>query len=225
MQFFRSGSGELPKSPAVVRAEVQIELLQDVIRGFALAIVSQEPKNRDKSGLKDNLPQHGPAGKKLICDITLCLNNAYGMYNSSTFKRGVRFREWPFQSPEAFVAFLSGAARNLVGQANRKFTRQPNTDRGREVALDSPAACGEGLHDPQPGPDDLALAEDAFFSLKKGQTVLQQQILHMLRLGYSHQDIAHVLDVNEKTIRRLLQKLDSAPNRADRYRPGISLLP
>jgi RNA polymerase sigma-70 factor (ECF subfamily) len=61
----------------------------------------------------------------------------------------------------------------------------------------------------QPTPSQVAIANERWELFLKDQPAHYRQVLELLRQGHTHQEIATRLGLNEKTVRRLVRKLDS----------------
>jgi DNA-directed RNA polymerase specialized sigma24 family protein len=104
------------------------------------------------------------------------------------------------------VAFLTKVVENQVLATNRKFLDYRRRSLKREVPLAGipdeqiPAA-------PQCSPAVAALANDEWESLLKSQPPVYRCILEKLRQGFTHCEIASALQINERSIRRVLVKI------------------
>jgi RNA polymerase sigma-70 factor (ECF subfamily) len=113
-----------------------------------------------------------------------------------------------FTRPEEMVAFLGVMATNKVIDETR--TRML-TERGagrREVPLEP----GSPRHDAalaaqQPTPSEAVAVKDLWEVLLEGQPSHYRRILQLRRTGLPYEDIARQLGVNEKTVRRVIDKL------------------
>jgi DNA-binding NarL/FixJ family response regulator len=85
----------------------------------------------------------------------------------------------------------------------RKFNI--NQERSLNGSAEQQALCKE---DPRPTPSQLALAEDQWEQLLKDQPPHYRLILTLLRQGDTHAEIARKVGVSERTVRRLVRKLD-----------------
>ncbi len=113
-----------------------------------------------------------------------------------------------FSSPEAFTAYLCRAAENIVNEANRQQTGEQKRDLGREVALEAPCVNPEkDLVSSETGPLETAEANDEWDRLLRACPQRERGILVLLRQGYSHAETAARLGLNERTIRRLIERL------------------
>src|SRR5262249_26987924 len=124
-----------------------------------------------------------------------------------------------FDHPSALAAYLGKMASNKVaGVARRRGTlkndagrEQPLSDRG---AADPPAAT--------PTPSQIVGAEDEWQAMLSGRPLAHQRILTLLRQGMSHAEIAVRLGTNERTIRRLVRRIEQGRGPAlESPRPGF----
>jgi RNA polymerase sigma factor (sigma-70 family) len=117
-----------------------------------------------------------------------------------------------FESPSALAAFLATVARNKVAQAFRiRLGGRTKRNLNLENSLDGSAAFqAERLRGPDPTGSQVAVAKEAYDRLTSDQPSHHRRILELLHQGNSHADIAAKLGVNEKTIRRLIRKLEGA---------------
>jgi RNA polymerase sigma-70 factor (ECF subfamily) len=121
-------------------------------------------------------------------------------------------RKQAFDHPQALLAFLVTLAQNKVIDAVRQRFRTQKYNVNREQALDgSVAGAAAGLAGREPSPSQVAVANDEWHRLLAELPARYQRMLVLLREGYTQKDIARELGVNEKTIRRLLDKLDEEP--------------
>jgi DNA-binding NarL/FixJ family response regulator len=78
----------------------------------------------------------------------------------------------------------------------------------REHSLDGSAAFHvEKLTGDDPTASQVAVAKEALDKMTNGQPNRYRRIVELLQQGHSHQEIAETLGLNEKTIRRLVEKL------------------
>jgi RNA polymerase sigma-70 factor (ECF subfamily) len=116
-----------------------------------------------------------------------------------------------FDSPSALAAFLAKVARNKVAEACRTRLERAKHDVNRENSLDGSAAFQvKMLRGPDPTGSQVAMANEAYRRLTSDQPSHHRRIMELLHQGFSHQEIAEKLGVNEKTIRRLVRKLQGA---------------
>jgi RNA polymerase sigma factor (sigma-70 family) len=117
-----------------------------------------------------------------------------------------------YDSPEALLKFLVAVARNKVMEVVRQGLKTEKHNLNRERSLDGSVAIqAAGVPARQPTPSQLFAAEERWNQLLHQIPDQHQQMLHLLREGNTHEQIARQLGVNERTVRRALAKL--APRR------------
>jgi RNA polymerase sigma factor (sigma-70 family) len=117
--------------------------------------------------------------------------------------------QYAFARPEELIAFLAQLAQNKLVDAQRQRYRTQKYNVNRERALEGSALLEAlGVADRQPGPSQLAAAQEQWERLLDGQPPHYQRILHLLRQGSTHQEIARELGLSEKTVYRVIRKLD-----------------
>jgi RNA polymerase sigma-70 factor (ECF subfamily) len=107
--------------------------------------------------------------------------------------------------PKALLAFLVTLAQNKVVDAVRQRMQTNRYSVNRERALDPTLAARE------PSPSQVAIANDEWRHLLADLPDHYQRMLVLLREGHSQKDIAREIGVNEKTVRRVLEKLNEEP--------------
>jgi DNA-binding NarL/FixJ family response regulator len=104
-------------------------------------------------------------------------------------------------------------ARNKVVEVVRQRMQTEKYDVNREQSLggsESPAAAPISS---QPRPDEIAMAREEWQRLLESQPAHYQQILQLLGGGHARQEVARDLGLSEKTIYRVVRKLQ--PRSAD----------
>jgi RNA polymerase sigma-70 factor (ECF subfamily) len=114
-----------------------------------------------------------------------------------------------FARPEELIGYLERMAQFKVGEEARRQIETRKHGMGREMSLhddtDEPDAR---LYAREPTPSQVAAAEDEWERMLRGRPPLHQSILHALRNGMTYREIAEKLHTNEKTIQRLVRRLD-----------------
>jgi RNA polymerase sigma factor (sigma-70 family) len=125
---------------------------------------------------------------------------------ASFFAAPVRRRV--FTGPDDLIAFLAKMAQNKVIEAYRQRVKTKKRDARKERPLPD-SACGDGnaAIARQPTPSQVVSAQEQFDRLMERVPPEYQRILAMLKLGFTHREIANELKLNEKTVRRVLQRL------------------
>jgi RNA polymerase sigma factor (sigma-70 family) len=111
-------------------------------------------------------------------------------------------------SPQELMKYLLAMARHKVNYENRRFLHRQNHNVNREVSLERLQAhsrLNPASHDP--GPEDVAVAHEQWERLLEGQPARCRQIIHLRLQGYSFTRIGEQLQMSERTVRRVLNKL------------------
>jgi RNA polymerase sigma factor (sigma-70 family) len=117
-------------------------------------------------------------------------------------------RDQKFESPSALAAYLAKMAANKVAEVSRTRLQRRKYNVNRENSLEGSAAFQvEHLIGPDPTPSQTAAAKEALSRLTTGQSDIRRKILELLQQGHDHAEIAAALNVNEKTIRRMIRQL------------------
>jgi RNA polymerase sigma-70 factor (ECF subfamily) len=119
-----------------------------------------------------------------------------------------------FDRPQALIAFLVTLAQNKVIEVvrQRMKTQKYNINREKPLEAASPDADG-AVASRDPTPSQVAIANDEWRRLLAELPDRYQRMLVLLREGHTQKDIARELGVNEKTVRRVLEKLNGEPDR------------
>lgn len=113
-----------------------------------------------------------------------------------------------FSSPEALMAYLARMASNKVAETTRQRLQTQRHCLNRETSLDGSARFeAEKLCGADPTPSEVAVAREDWRQVTRDQQPIHQKILALLRLGYTHPEIAEMLKLNSKRVQRLLQRL------------------
>jgi len=111
-----------------------------------------------------------------------------------------------FQSPQELTAFLARVAQNKVRDEARRRMTAAKHNIAREQPLDDDHG-GVDPPDPGPMPLDVAIARERRERLLRGEPAHYRKIIRLRLLGHTNEDIAHMVGVNESTVRRFLKKL------------------
>jgi RNA polymerase sigma factor (sigma-70 family) len=111
-----------------------------------------------------------------------------------------------FADPAALLAFLGKIARNKVTDAARQGLAQ-RQDMNRVNSLDGSAEfAAENLPSGDPTPSEVVRTEETWQALA-GPHAHQRKLLYMLRNGYTQEEIARVLGLSVRHVKRLVQQL------------------
>jgi RNA polymerase sigma factor (sigma-70 family) len=113
-----------------------------------------------------------------------------------------------FTRPQQLVAYLASIASNKVTDAFRNRIQTIKHNANRQVSMDvSLLEKLEGRAARTPTPSQVFAEQERWDHLIAGQTEKNRRILELLRQGYTHEQVADAVQVNEKTVRRFLQSL------------------
>lgn len=113
-----------------------------------------------------------------------------------------------FTRPQQLVAYLAAIASHKVTDAFRHRLQTSKHNANRQIPLDD--TLMERLGEPTartPTPSQVFAEQEQWDRLIAGQSSQNRLILELLREGYTHEQVAAKVQVNEKTVRRLLNTL------------------
>lgn len=117
-----------------------------------------------------------------------------------------------FEEPNVLVAYLARMAEFKVIERFRQQLLTEKYNLSREHGFDSDAVRNAPQPSvPEAGPHDHAVAQEEWACLLEELTEREREIVTMLRDEYTHREIAEKLGINEKTVRRLIQRLTATP--------------
>jgi RNA polymerase sigma factor (sigma-70 family) len=122
-----------------------------------------------------------------------------------SFFRDAR-KKYHFERAEDLKAFLLGLAHHLTVNANRRHLNCAKRAGDRHKAEQISPGYNEPVS-PQPGPFELAVADDEWKHLAEDLSQRQRMIMTMRLDGFSEQEIACEVGLNGRTIRKELQVL------------------
>lgn len=116
-----------------------------------------------------------------------------------------------FASPDELVAFLLVVTRNkVVGEVRRQLMTERH-DLNREQPLEFPDGDRQrNIPDREPSPVEVAIARERWTRLLENQPPHYRQIIFLRLQGHTYEAIADSLHINERTVRRVLQRLVDA---------------
>jgi len=111
-----------------------------------------------------------------------------------------------FENPAHLVGYLASLAHHKVIDEIRRRSNSEKYNVKREKSLnDSLGHLSSQVFDGHPSPSQVAIAEEMWAGMLQGKSERHQRILQLRREGYSYQQIAHQVGVNERTVRRVIQ--------------------
>lgn len=113
-----------------------------------------------------------------------------------------------FDDPSAFVAFLAAMARNKVVDEVRRRTATQKYDVRRECAYhDDLEVAPQSVVERQNTPSQYAVARERWDRMMRNQPEHYREIIRLKYLGESCAQIAARLGMNERSVRKALEKM------------------
>jgi eukaryotic-like serine/threonine-protein kinase len=112
-----------------------------------------------------------------------------------------------FEHSREFVAFLTKMANNKVVDECRRRLQTQKADVNRERAISDDASQDTPLPGREPTPSQVAIGHEQWERMMGEVPPQYRQILRLRAAGETQEEIASLLGVNEKTVRRVLSKL------------------
>lgn len=111
-----------------------------------------------------------------------------------------------FSDEKAMRGYLAGIAANKVLMGARATFKSQKRDQSREVPIDS-ADIASPIMDGEPTPSHVAAFRDSWNTYLSSKPAHYQRIVQMRMEGKTYQFIADSLELNERTVRRVLDSL------------------
>lgn len=113
-----------------------------------------------------------------------------------------------FGRPEELTAYLVTMARNKVGMEVRRRLMTEKHGVKHEESLEQLQASGNmNIPSRQPTPIDEAIAHEQWDRLLEGRPEYYRRIVQLRLQGNTYKEIAGVVGVDERTVRRVLKRL------------------
>lgn len=112
------------------------------------------------------------------------------------------------ETPEALAGFLTRMARNKVVSEVRRQLETAKRSVDREESLQTYQELPEHFVNSR-SPSKLLMADEAWDRLMDSTSEQGRQILELRRRGMTLEEVAQHLDINERTVRRVLKRLQS----------------
>jgi RNA polymerase sigma factor (sigma-70 family) len=112
-----------------------------------------------------------------------------------------------FERFDELVAFLTRVAGNKVIDECRHRMQTQKANVNRECSIDDGLPPGAVPTGREPAPSQVAIAKEQWERMTDGIPSRYRRILELRADGETHEKIAKQLDVNEKTVRRVLRRL------------------
>jgi RNA polymerase sigma factor (sigma-70 family) len=114
----------------------------------------------------------------------------------------------PLHTPAQLVAYLAAMVQNkVVDEGRRQHTLKHDTH--REIRIDGPKDIPQRpIPSRDPTPSAVAIAQEQFDTLVKGQPSYVGKVLQLRCAGATFREIAEELNIHERTARRTISKLE-----------------
>lgn len=120
-----------------------------------------------------------------------------------------------FETEEDLVKFLSRVAGNkVIDECRKQFTRKRDPTRAHSM-YDSEENLAP-LASNNPTPSEVVSAKEKVERLVEGHPAFYRQIIEMRASGATFDEIGKELGMNEKTVRRVVKRLEAREARIDR---------
>jgi len=119
------------------------------------------------------------------------------------------FRQSPLEKisdPDQFIRFLAGIARHKVLGQYRHHVTVPKRVLGAEIRMADPNRDDPTISR-DPTPSTAAAAREIWKQLVERESPLHQEIIRLRLGGTSYVEIAKTLSINERTARRVVDRL------------------
>jgi RNA polymerase sigma-70 factor (ECF subfamily) len=152
-------------------------------------------------------------GSHILCAVRRSMHpRLRTLFDSSDFAQDVWasfFADSPdqhnFDSPEQLIAFLSSMARYKVIDAARSRLGRDKGNVPHEVSLEE--VSEDHFPEVQETPSAHLKAQEEWIAFLRRQPAVYRRIFIMYREGRSAAEIAEELQLNERTVRRVLRKI------------------
>ena len=112
-----------------------------------------------------------------------------------------------FEKPEALIAFLVTVASRKVNYEFRRHLQYQKNNMNRVRSFESTAMTGQVAVAHDPSPSEIAISNEQWDRIIRDQPPHYRKILELRIAGASQTEIAEQLEINERTVRRVIKKL------------------
>ena len=114
-----------------------------------------------------------------------------------------------FEKPEELIAFLTRVAGNKVIDECRHRLQTQKANVNRECSMDDDLAQCAVPIGREPAASQVAIAKEQWDRMIEGLPLRYRRILELRAQGETQKKIAELLNVDERTVRRVLRRLGS----------------
>ncbi len=112
--------------------------------------------------------------------------------------------------PEQLIALLQRMARNkVVDEHRRRVTQKYSVQREQRMPS---WGIPDRMRSNQPTPSQMAIAREQWDRMLRAQPSRHREVLRLKAAGMTNRAIAERLEVSEKTVARVLQRLQRRPS-------------
>jgi RNA polymerase sigma-70 factor (ECF subfamily) len=120
------------------------------------------------------------------------------------------------ETPQQLMGYLAAMARNKVIDESRRRLDSRKHNVRLEVSVERmDAAAAQGLRSHDPSPSSVAVARERWDRLVVNQPADVRRILELRFQGETYDEIARQMQLNERTVRRVIAKLIKDDTLAD----------
>jgi RNA polymerase sigma-70 factor (ECF subfamily) len=112
-----------------------------------------------------------------------------------------------FKEPGDLIGYLAALAHHKVIDETRRRMETQKYNINRERSLNDSGYPVMQSPVTQPTPSQLAVADELWDRMLQGKPERHRRILELRREGNTHEQIADKLEVNEKTVRRVIKSV------------------
>jgi RNA polymerase sigma factor (sigma-70 family) len=123
-----------------------------------------------------------------------------------------------FESPDGVIGYLARMARNKVLEENQRRLGTEKHDIRRVISLDDSCVDEGDLVDHRPRPSQVAVARERWNRLVEEQPQRYREVIRMRFMGLSFMEIARRLDLDERSVRKIVERLLQLQRRASEER-------
>jgi RNA polymerase sigma-70 factor (ECF subfamily) len=118
-----------------------------------------------------------------------------------------RSRMANFDGPRQFVAYVGAIAAHKIGMEIRRRLKGKKYAVRAERSLDAGERAGHELCAASASPSEIAIARERWSDLLRNRSPEHQEMIRMRLAGHTFQQIADTLGFDERTVRRVMQRV------------------
>jgi RNA polymerase sigma factor (sigma-70 family) len=123
---------------------------------------------------------------------------------ASFFREPIQARS--FSSPDEIIGYLANTARNKVVDESRR-NLSAKYDVRKERSFHDKRNETDDIATAEPGPHEVAIVREAWKRLMEQQPACHREIVRLRLAGSSDSDIAARLDIHERSVRKIVDRI------------------